>query len=325
MAERLFMGLDAGGSKTVCLVGNAEAILGRGEAGPANPSTQGVDGFRAAIADAAASALAGRAGRVTAAWVGIAGGGTPPLRAALHRAAASAIEADSVSISHDGWLILAAAGVSNGIAVIAGTGSSVYGRSADGREVTVGGWGHLLGDEGSGYDIARQALRAVTQAADGRGPATELSAAIANAWGAGTPAELRERAYPARPVSDVARLARIVLELAPRDDVAAAIVDWAAREVSLAVATCRRRLETDARTELPVVLAGGLMSGDSPLLARLTAVLARLDDGFRVLPLTAEPAAGALALARDGPASEEEENVPGNDHHLKQDLKENRS
>ena len=71
-----------------------------------------------------------------------------------------------VRIVHDTHLILAAAGVEHGIAVISGTGSVAWGRTPDGRTARAGGWGYLLGDEGSGYWVARQAVRHALELAD---------------------------------------------------------------------------------------------------------------------------------------------------------------
>jgi N-acetylglucosamine kinase-like BadF-type ATPase len=325
VADALYLGVDAGGSKTVCLLGDRLTTLGRGEAGPANPSLAGVAGFRAALADAARDALRGNDGRpVARAWIGVAGGGAPAMRTALRTSALELLPADEVAISHDARLILAAAGLVSGIAVVAGTGSSVYGLAPDGGEVIVGGWGHLLGDEGSGHDIARQALRAVTQAADGRGPATQLSAAIGEALGATTPAELRERSYPAPHVAQTARLASVVLELAASDEVARAIVERAAADLATAVDACRRRLPV-SEGPLSVVAAGGLLGDGSPLLRRLAAELSA-SGGFAVEALIGEPVAGALALARDGPpnsrAMNEEERMTLNRDDITQQPKE---
>lgn len=302
MAEPLFLGFDAGGSKTVCLAGDRSSVLGRGEGGPANPNVAGLDGFRSALAASARGALDSVGHRrAVAAWIGVAGSERPAVRDSLRRVALEALDADEVLISHDARLLLAAAGVRSGIAVVAGTGSSVYGRAADGREVTVGGWGHLLGDEGSGYDIARRALRAVSQSADGRGAPTRLSEAIPAALGVEDVAALRERCYPARSVSEVAGLARIVLDLAAGDAVSASIVAAAAADLALAVNTCWRRLNLSPGLPITVVAAGGLLRPGSPLLAELAERLHGQDRGYGVRPLTAEPASGALALARDGP------------------------
>src|SRR5204863_821295 len=102
--------------------------------------------------------------------------------------------------------LVAGAGDNPGIVVIAGTGSIVYGRSAAGEAARAGGWGHMIGDEGSGYWIGREALAAVMRAADGRGPSTALTAEILRHFG----------------VADVSHLPRIVYDReAPRMSVAA--------------------------------------------------------------------------------------------------------
>jgi len=302
MVEPTFLGFDAGGSRTVCLAGDRRTVLGRGEGGAANPNVAGLDGFRSALGESARQALEALGPRRAAvAWIGVAGSERPALRAALRSAALETLDVEEVWISHDARLLLAAAGITSGIAVVAGTGSSVYGRAADGREVTVGGWGHLLGDEGSGYDIARRALRAITQAADGRGARTLLSDAIRTELGAADVAQLRERCYPAASVPEVARLASVVLDLAADDEVSASIVAAAAGDLALAIGTCGRRLDLPAGAPVRVVAAGGLLQPESALLAALTERLRAHDTRYGVAPLAAEPASGALALARDGP------------------------
>jgi len=321
MSEPLFLGFDAGGSKTVCLAGDRSIVVGRGEGGPGNPKVAGLDGFRSALGESARGAL-GAAGRQRAAgaWIGVAGSEGSGVRETLRRAALDALDAEEVWISHDARLLLAAADVSSGIAVVAGTGSSVYGQAGDGREMTVGGWGHLLGDEGSGYDICRRALRAVTQAADGRGPQTRLSEAIPAALGVAGVAELRERCYPVPPVPELARLAKVVLDLAPADEVSASIVAGAAADLALAVHTCSERLELPLSSPVRIVAAGGLLRPGSPLLALLAVALAARDASYQVSPLTAEPASGALALARDGPTADEQpaSRITSQDHDMKE-------
>jgi len=307
MAERLFLGFDAGGTRTVCLAGDGRAILGRGEAGPANPNVTGLAGFRRAVVEAAGEALRGLGDRrAVAAWIGVAGSDRPAVRDALRSAALQALAVDEVHISHDARLVLAAAGVATGIAVVAGTGSSVYGLGRAGHEVKVGGWGHLLGDEGSAHDIGRAALRAVAQAADGRGPATRLTEDITRALGVSVAEELRERCYPAASVSEVAGLAAVVLDLASEDGVAASILRAAAADLALAVAVCDERMQEPHSSPRVIVAAGGLLRPRSPLLAFLEAALQARDASYQVSPLLAEPASGALALARDGPTTDEQ-------------------
>jgi N-acetylglucosamine kinase-like BadF-type ATPase len=301
MADRRYLGIDAGGSTTICVAGDAVAVLGRGAAGPANPSVVGVDGFRAAIVAAAEAALAGLpAAPIAAAWLGVAGSERPATREQLRAVATDALGARRVAVSHDARLLLAAADLDHGIGLVAGTGSSVFGRSPDGIETSVGGWGHLLGDEGGGYDIAVRALRAVTAALDGRGPRTSLVEILTQRLGVEDPAGLRDRCYPAPPVAEVAGLAEAVLAASDGDAVAGRLVDAAAGELALLVETCADRLFRSAEP-VPLVLAGGLMASGSPLRRRVLQRLHQADFAYRAVDPTRELAAGGLALARAGP------------------------
>src|SRR5918999_1798167 len=102
--SELFVGVDAGGSTTVCIIENARGELRRGAAGPANPSLVGVDGFRSALRSAVEAGGGDRLTAVTSAWVGVAGSERPELRAELRAAAADALMTPSVRISHDARL-----------------------------------------------------------------------------------------------------------------------------------------------------------------------------------------------------------------------------
>lgn len=298
-----FVGIDAGGTSTVCLVGDDRATLGRGTAGPANPSLVGVDGFRTAIAESADAALQDlTAAPIASAWLGVAGSERPGLRDRLRAVAREALGAELVEISHDARLVLAAAEVDHGIALVAGTGSSAYARSGDGRELRLGGWGHLLGDEGGGYDIAVKALRAVTAAADGRGPRTALEQLLPGLLGVAGPAALGERCYPAPPVHQIASLARTVVEAADHDEVSASIVRAAAGELAGLVDACAERLfGASSAGPVPVVLSGGMLSRGSRLHLHLVELLEREPGRYHLITPTREPAAGALTLARAGP------------------------
>jgi len=303
MAEDRYLGIDVGGSKTTCLVGDGTVTLGRGTAGAGNPSLVGLDGFRAAIATAAREALNDLSpASIVVAWLGVAGSEQPLVRDQLRAAAAKELGAARTVISHDARLLLAAADVTHGIGLVAGTGSSAFGVSESGREVSVGGWGHLLGDEGSGHDIAVRALRAVTAAIDGRGPHTRLGELLFERLAVRDANELRERCYPAPAINDIARLAETVLAAADSDHVAGTIVDAAADELMKLVDACAAgAVESSDARAVPVVLAGGLLAPGSALHRRLVERLAAPPIRYCPIVPTREPAAGGLALARAGP------------------------
>src|SRR5204862_1881072 len=97
----------------------------------------------------------------------------------------------TILIVNDALIALQAGiGDAPGIVVVSGTGSIAYGRNAQGEAARAGGWGHVLGDEGSGYWIGRLALRAVVRHADGRGRATRLTPLLLGHFGLTGAAEL---------------------------------------------------------------------------------------------------------------------------------------
>lgn len=305
MSDVRYLGFDAGGTKTVCVAGDASAILGRGSAGSGNPRLVGVDGFRSAIVTAAREALAGLpSAPIAAAWLGVAGSEAPTLRAELRDVVRDALGAARVDISHDARLLLAAGGLEHGIGLVSGTGSSAYGRALDGSELRLGGWGYLLGDEGGGYDVAVRALRAVTAAIDGRGPKTRLVAMLAERLGIQDAADIRERFQPPPSVTEIARLAETVLAAADDDPVAGELVDAAAADLTALVEALAARLfSRPTGSDIPVVLAGGLLGPGSPLHRRVVDRLSRSAVRYRVVQPQQELAAAGLALARAGPSA----------------------
>ena len=157
-------------------------ILGRGIAGPGNPRAAGFDVAQAnidAAIDAAFAAADLPRTTVAAACFGLAGAGRPDEQQRIAAWARQQRIAERIRVCGDAEPILAAASPENsGIVLIAGTGSLAWGRNQAGETARCGGWGYLLGDEGSGYAIALAGLHAAMRAADGRGPQTDLLAAF---------------------------------------------------------------------------------------------------------------------------------------------------
>jgi N-acetylglucosamine kinase-like BadF-type ATPase len=145
-----------------------------------------------------------------------------------------------------------------GIALISGTGSICLGRTADGQTLRVGGWGHLIGDEGSGYRIATEALNLASQAADGRGNATALLDAALKHWGVARAEELIPALYRAeRTPEDVAEFATCVVDIAAQNDPAAvAILERAAVALAHHVDTVAHRLSLESP---PLALRGSMI------------------------------------------------------------------
>jgi N-acetylglucosamine kinase-like BadF-type ATPase len=304
---RLVLGLDGGGTSTIVrLADSAGATLGEGRAGPSNQKAVGPDLARQAITDAIGSAFdsAGLARRaVDVACLGLAGFDRPEDRALLQSWASEGSWAERVVTANDAELVLAAGTPEGwGIALIAGTGSIAFGKAPDGQTARAGGWGPLLGDEGSAYAVAIAGLRLVARRADGRdGTAPDpdrLTAAALAATGAAEPADLIRILYKEgwdRP--RIASLAPALIDgIDPEADPMAAktlVLDPAA-QLADAVDAVRDRLWLNDR---PVTLA---LAGSFLLLCRplRLAVGRNFEDSTVTLVDVPAPVAGAVILAR---------------------------
>ena len=303
-SEDLVIGIDGGGTGTVALLAARTHTgwrrLGRGEAGPSNRQTVGTETALAAL-DAAVDAAFRDAGKVRrpvrAACLGLAGAGRESDQAVIRDWAARAELAADVRVIEDAALLLATESPDGwGVAVVAGTGSMAYARGAAGRTARAGGWGHLLGDEGSGYAIALAGLRAAARAADGRAPATPLTDRLLAALGLNRPEELVAAVYRGGDRAALAALAPVVLRAAADGDFAAEeIVRSAAAELAAATAAAARSLDFGA--SFPVALAGGLLVSSAAYREHFLAALA--DRGLIADPakIVADPAEGAVQLA----------------------------
>ena len=257
----LFLGIDGGGSTTLAVVVDADGHeRGRGTASGANYRSVGIEQAIANLWAAAGNAVeqAGATFPIARAWVGLAGVDRPvDLQLFLPRL--MPYLARAVHLTNDAELVLSALEHAVGIAVISGTGSIVLGRDASGTTARVGGWGHLVGDEGSGYDVGRSALQAAVQAADGRGQPTKLLPQILKHWGLRCAEDILAQVYPAGDKAILADLAPLVFAAASAGDAAArAIVRRAAVDLALAAHAVARKLPFP-NSPPPVALGGGLL------------------------------------------------------------------
>ena len=171
----------------------------------------------------------------------------------------------------------------------------MYGRDAAGREAQAGGWGHLLGDEGSGYDIARRAFQAVARAADGRGESTRLSTLMLDALEFSQPRNLIPWMHSVGK-DKVAQLAGVVFHAADASDsVAQSILGEAADELVLATGIVIDKLGFGRPFNL--VLSGGIFSHQPTFVASLRNRLKNITPHARVCLPKRQPAYGAILLA----------------------------
>jgi N-acetylglucosamine kinase-like BadF-type ATPase len=270
---------EAGLSPRDCLAGFA------GSAGVDRP------GDRLPFAALVGEALAG------AAPGGLPAGGLP---AGFARPGASGLpERPLIAAGNDAEPALAGAiGDIEGLLLIAGTGSIAYGRTRGGLSARAGGWGHLLGDEGSAFTIAFEALKRGMRSYEGRDLPTGLLDAALGFFGLAEAADLVPLVYEGLDKTRVARFARVVGEYRDRGDaLALAIFEEAAAELAALVASVDDRVGAGmARKRL--AFRGGLIEGDAVLREAVAARIAALGRGIELVPAAADAATGACILAR---------------------------
>jgi N-acetylglucosamine kinase-like BadF-type ATPase len=298
-----FIGVDGGASKTAALVvdekGNA---LGRGLAGASNHLRVGIETATRNIERAVNIALvqAGIAIKdVEYAYCGIAGSDHPVHRQDVIDALRIFFPRGNFIVDTDARIALTGAvGFGGGIVIISGTGSVSFGRNAVGAEARAGGWGPTLGDEGSGFWIAREGLSAIVRAHDGRGFATKMTELLCNEYDMCSPDDLPRFVYAATThVDDIARYGKLVINAAESGDVVAnEILARGGSELAECVLAIARKLHmTD--TEFPVAYVGGAFHAGDLLLGPMRLRLLRDAPGASLLPPKYTPVEGAAMMA----------------------------
>lgn len=274
-----YLGIDGGGSKTTCAVGDEGSQLATVTAGPSNITRVGEVRARQSLHQAIGQACtaAGIVPRQLArACIGAAGAGRKEIAGVMRRLVAEVISAE-VEVVGDMEIALAAAfGEGAGVIVIAGTGSIAYGRDAQGRTARAGGWGFAISDEGSAHWIGRAAVSALLRAADEVGddlplddqaehdrawPASRLFRELKTAWGLASLQELARTANSAH--RDFAVLFPAVLVAAESGDlVARQVIAEASRELAQLADIVMRQLfsrqHSSASSPIPMATAGGV-------------------------------------------------------------------
>ncbi|HVT44570.1 MAG TPA: BadF/BadG/BcrA/BcrD ATPase family protein [Thermoanaerobaculia bacterium] len=303
MTVFLFLGIDGGGSKTEAVVVDEQmTTLGHGRAGPSNHLRVGIreasGNLGIAIHDAVRSA-----GLTTLdiryAYGGIAGNDHPRHRQKIIEALRVFFPKQNFTVDTDARIALTAGiGSGVGIVIISGTGSVAYGRNRDNREARAGGWGPTIGDEGSGYAIARDGLSAVARAWDGRGPSTILTELICTRHDMCEPQDLPYFVYaPSTHADDIAEYCRLVVEAASKgDQVAIEILEREAEELGITVLAVARELDLLAE-EFPVAWVGGAFNAGELLLGPLRTTIRKEAPDAILGPAIEAPVLGAARMA----------------------------
>ncbi|KRF09444.1 ATPase [Arthrobacter sp. Soil782] len=286
------VGLDIGGTKTHGVRWSAGVVAAEAKSGSANVQNVTAEEAARNLAELF-TALGGQVGHVVA---GSGGVDTDDDAGALRQLIAGQVPNARIDVVHDTRLILAAGAASTGIAVIAGTGSVAWGLDGAGRQARSGGWGYLLGDEGSGYWVGREAVRATLHRFNRAEPLGVLGESVLEATGAQKPEELIALFHRPSGRRYWAGQAHLVFKAAEGGDSGAQrIIDDGARHLC--------GLVTDVASVLgahsPVIIGGGLAVHQPKLQELIKAGLAK--DGFTdVRFLSVDPVHGVDYLLRTG-------------------------
>jgi N-acetylglucosamine kinase-like BadF-type ATPase len=302
---RYALGIDGGGTKTrAAIIDEGGRLRGTGVGGPSNYDDVGVDTAQAGVAqavDAARRAAGLKSSPFDAAFLGMAGVVSPDDRAIIRRIAQNLELApvEQIGVDHDIRIALAG-GLSGrpGIALIAGTGSSCYGRTAAGEGWRAGGWGQLISDEGSSYWLGVQAMKAAVRAYDGRIERTLLLTRVQERLRLADMNDIMHRIYHAGlSRAEIAALAPLVIDAArDGDQVAEGLIEQGAQALAECVLAVARRLGfTDGPCELALV--GGLFRAGDIFTQPLKGAIWQRLPHCRIIPAEAPPVLGACVLA----------------------------
>ena len=300
-----YLGIDGGGTKTTCVVGDVSNLLATATAGPSNIVRVGEAQARESLQQAVSQACAAAGitpAQVARTCVGGAGAARPELAAIVRRALAEILPAPIEVVGDTQTSLEAAFDTGPGVIVNAGTGSFAYGRDRHGNTARAGGWGFAIGDEGSAHWIGRAAVSAVLRASD-RDYATpqnllhgSFATALCKVWGVTSLIDLA-RAANSTPPPDFASLFPAIA--ASKDVIALEVLSSAGRELAQVAAVVVNRLFPKGEPgPVPVAMTGGVFRHAVLTKGDFYNGLRQLDPRVEINPLIVDPVEGALRMAR---------------------------
>jgi N-acetylglucosamine kinase len=256
----LVLGVDGGATKTSCVLADEKfGILGVGLAGSSNYHVVGVEEAQKSVALAIKRAIPPNLKKnIDVCCFGMGGLNTKRDKKVISGFIKPLVAARKHIFVNDVVIAFYAATCGEpGIVIVAGTGSIAYGVNKEGKEGVAGGWGWLIGDEGSAFYIAKKALMSASKAYDGRGKPTSLVELFCNHLKISKFENIISKIYEEMKPRDLASLAPLVTQAAQKgDEVAQKILEDAARELALTVKALSERLNMKGR--FTVGAAGGV-------------------------------------------------------------------
>ena len=300
----LVLGVDGGGTKTLGLISDQDQhILARQLVGATNPNVVGVEGSAKNIyqlISACCEEAHCTPADLRSVVLGLAGAGGTAIHKSLRDAVNALVTkggAAPLSITVEGDTRIALEGAfagGPGIVIISGTGSMLIGKTPQGTIHTVGGWGRVLGDEGSGYYLGSEALKAVTRDYDGRGDSGTLRRVLAQKYGWDTRDRLIAAVY--REKFDIPSLAPLVLQAADNgDSISMQILQRGAAHLAEQVKALTMKMGITGATGL--VMCGGLVDHETVYAKILAREIPKLCPQVEIRSAILPPAHGAVLLA----------------------------
>lgn len=295
-----FVGVDAGGTKTRAALGDDTTILARACGGSIKPlrvSQEEAQTNLAAILKELAHKSGVDLGQITASCIGTAGLRLPRTDGWM-REILSSCAGGAITVCGDEEIALDAAFPGGpGVLVMAGTGSNTLGRTSTGKLLNIGGWGPALGDEGSGYWIGHQALRAAVRARD-FGPPSRILERVAEFWKANSIGEIVEMAHAS---PDFSQLAPLVVQCAEEGgQVSREVLERGGHLLGEDAAEAFRRVrKLDPDGPLPsIAFTGSILEKVAFVRDSMMETIRRSLPSVQVLPEAVDPLVGALWRAR---------------------------
>jgi len=295
----IYLGIDGGGSKTTCVVGDEKSVLGTATVGGMNLVRSGEAQVRTNLHEVIRQACtAARTGTsdITRVCLGTTGAGRPQAAELLRRLVAELVPAEIKVVGDTVIALHAAFDNGEGIVVIAGTGSIAYGRNREGATARAGGWGYAISDEGSGQWIGRTAVTAALRAHD-EGESSRVFGIVCKAWAIDCLDDL-VRAANAVPPPDFFALLPSILEAADTGDaLARSVLTQAGAELARLTKIVISRIFA-RQGNVPVAMSGGVFRNSALVRQVFYNSLRSEYPDAKIGSSVIEPVKGALALAR---------------------------